>query len=235
MMLKKLKLLVIVLLFSSVVFAEAELELVAPGGGEADLRENVMKYYADDSNLVVVKWSKFELEAKSLEYRKNNSILLGNGMVKLTQKEPNRVLRSEQILADLGQDNFTANGSVKVRYDETTNLSGKHLDWESQTEQFVLSGDVVVNYSGWKMTGEKIEGNMKSGHFVVFGPVQAINKDSSMRAGRAIIERSIEKITLLENPVIINGKNELSATEIIYNLKTKKVSASGAVKSRVIE
>lgn len=85
------------------------------------------------------------------------------------------------------------------------------------------------------MTGEKIEGNMNSGVFTISGTVQVINKENSMRAGRAIFDRSIEKVTLQENPVVINGNNELSATEIVYDLKTKKVSASGVVKSRVIE
>lgn len=229
------KVLLIALLFSSVVFADTELELVAPGGGEADLRKNIMKYYADDSNLVIVRWSNFTLEAKLLEYQREGSTLEGNGMIKLTQKAPFRVLRSKQIFADLNRDYFNAKGSVKLRYDETTDLSGERLDWESQTEQFILADDVTVKYSGWKMTGEKIEGNMNSGRFIIFGPVQAINMENSMRAGRVIFDRSSDKLTLLDNPVVINGKNELSATEIIYDLKTKKVSASGVVKSRMIE
>ncbi len=229
------KVLVIVLLFSTTVLAEAELELVAPGGGEADLRKNIMKYYADGSSLVVANWGNFKLEAESLEYHNEKSTLQGNGMIKLTQKEPYRELRSEQFLADLNRDHFNANGSVEIKYDNNTNIRGEHLDWELQTELFNLTGDVVLNYSGWKMTGEKIEGNINSGLFTIFGQVQAINRENSMRAGRVIFDRSIEKITLLEDPVVINGKNELSATEIIYDLKTKKVSASGVVKSRVIE
>lgn len=229
------KVLIIILLFSTVVSAEAELELVAPGGGEADLQENVMKYYGDGSNLVVATWGNFKLEAQSLECQNAKSILKGNGMIKLTQKEPYRELRSEQIFADLNREHFKAKGSVKIKYDETTNISGEHLDWESQTERFNITGDVIVNYSEWKMTGEKIEGNINSGIFTIYGPIQAISKENCMRAGRVIFDRTIEKITLLENPVVINGKNELSATEIVYDLKTKKVSASGLVKSRVIE
>lgn len=235
-MFKKLsEVFLIVLLFSGMALAETELELVAPGGGEADLRENIMKYYADGSNLVVVRWSNFTLEAKLLEYQRVDSKLKGKGMVKLTQKTPFRVLRSEQIFADLNRDYFNANGAVKIRYDEITDINGERLDWESQTEQFSLTGDVAIKYSGWKMTGEKIEGNLKSGLFVIFGPVQAINMENSIRAGRAIFDRPSDKMTLLENPVVINGKNELSATEIVYDFKTKKVSASGVVKSRVIE
>lgn len=229
------KVLIIVLLFSTVVLAEAELELVAPGGGEVDLQENVMKYYADGSNLVIANWGNYKLEGQSLEWQNAKSILQGKGMIRLTQMEPYRELRSEQIFADLNRDHFKANGSVKIKYDETTNISGEHLDWESQTERINLTGDVIVNYSEWKMTGEKIEGNINSGLFTIYGPVQAISKENCMRAGRVIFDRTIEKITLLENPVVINGKNELSATEIVYDLKTKKVSASGLVKSRVIE
>ncbi|MGE5607447.1 MAG: hypothetical protein ACM3YE_17380 [Bacteroidota bacterium] len=228
-------LIIVLLLLSTTVLAETELELVAPGGGEADLQENVMKYYADGTNLVVVNWDNYKLEAQSLEYQHQKSTLQGIGMVKLIQKEPYRELKSEQVFADLNRDYFKASGSVKIRYDDTTNISGGHLDWESRTERFNITGDVVVYFSGWKMTGEKIEGNMNSGIFTIFGPVQAINKENSMRAGRAIFNRSIEKLTLLENPVVINGKNELSANEIVYDLKTKKVSASGVVKSRMIE
>jgi len=229
------KVLIIVLLFSTAVLAEAELELVAPGGGEADLQENVMKYFADGPNLVVANWGNYKLEAESLEYQQQKAVLQGNGMITLTQKGPYRVLKCKHLFADLDREYFKVNGSVKIRYDETTNLSGEHLDWESQTERFNLTGDVIVDYSGWKITGEKIEGNMNSGLFTIFGPVQAINKENSMRAGRVIFDRSGERMTLLENPVVINGKNELSATEIVYDLKTKKVSASGVVKSRVIE
>lgn len=226
---------VIVLSISAAVLADTDLELVAPGGGEADLRENVMKYYADGPNLVVVNWGNFKLETKFLEYQQGKSLLKANGSVKLTQKEPLRVLRCEQISADLTREHFQAEGSVKVKYDETTDISGELLEWESQTERFSLTREVVLNYAGWKMTGEKIEGDIKSDLFVVFGPVHAINEKNSMRAGRLIVDRVIEKITLQENPVVINGKNELSATEIVYDLKTKKVSASGVVKSRVIE
>jgi lipopolysaccharide export system protein LptA len=230
-----LKILLFVLLFSTAVLAKGELKLVAPGGGEVDLQKNVMRYYADGSNLVVADWGNFKLEAESLEYQNEKGTLQGKGKIKLTQKEPYRELRSEQFLADLNRDHFNANGSVKIKYDNITNLSGEQMDWESQTEEFNIIGNVVLNYSGWKMTGEKIEGNMNSGLFVIFGPVQAIDRENSMRAGRVIFDRSIERVTLLENPVVINGKNELSGAEIIYDLKTKKVSASGVVKSRVIE
>lgn len=229
------KALIIVSLFSTTVMAGTGVELVAPGGGEADLRENVMKYYADGTNLVVVNWDNYQLQAQALEYHHQKATLQGNGMVRLIQKKPYRELKSEQVFADLNRDYFRASGSVKIRYDDNTNMSGEHLDWESRTERFNLTEDVAVIYGEWKMTGEKIEGNMNSGIFIIFGPVQAINKENSMRAGRAIFDRSMEKVTLLENPVVINGNNELSATEIVYDLKTKKVSASGVVKSRTIE
>lgn len=229
------KLLLVILLFSGVVFAETELELMAPGGGEADLQSNIMKYYAAGSDLAVARWSNFELEAEFLQYHREKSTLNGKGKIKFTQKSPLRVLRSERFFADLNREYFMADGSVKLRYDETTNFSAERLDWESRTEQFNLTGDVAVNYSDWKMTGEKAEGNMNSGLFIITGSVRIVNLENSMRAGRVIFDRSIEKMTLRENPVVINGKNELSATEIVYDLKTKKVSASGVVKSRVIE
>lgn len=234
-MFKKFGMLLMFLLLCGAVFAETELELVAPGGGEADLRSNIIKYHAAGSDLVIVRWSNYELEAEFLEYHRVKSALNGKGMIKITQKAPLRVLHSEQIFADLNREYFTANGSVRLRYDETTNFRAERLDWESRTEQINLTGDVAVNYSGWKMTGDKVEGDMISGLFIITGSVRIVNLENSMRAGRVIFDRSIEKMTLRENPVVINGKNELSATEIVYDLKTKKVSASGVVKSRVIE
>jgi lipopolysaccharide export system protein LptA len=234
-MLKRFGILLMFLLLCGAVFAETELEIVAPGGGEADLRSNIIKYHAAGSDLVIVRWNNYELEAELLEYHREKSVLNGKGMVKITQKTPLRVLHSEQILADLNREYFTANGSVRLRYDATTNLKSERLDWESRTEEIILTGDVVVNYSGWKMTGEKVEGNMISGLFIITGSVRIVNLENSMRAGRVIFDRSMEKMTLRENPVVINGKNELSATEIVYDLRTKKVSASGVVKSRVIE
>jgi lipopolysaccharide export system protein LptA len=234
-MLKSFRILLLFLLLSGAVLAGTELELVAPGGGEADLRRSEMKYYASGSDLVVARWNNFVLEAEFLEYQRDKSVLNGKGLVKMTQKSPWRVLQSVSFFADLNQEHFTANGSVKLRYDETTNFKAEQLDWESRTEQFSLIGDVSVNYLGWKMTGDKVEGNMSSGLFIITGSVRIVNLENSMRAGRVIFDRSIEKMTLRENPVVINGKNELSATEIVYDLKTKKVSASGVVKSRVIE
>jgi lipopolysaccharide export system protein LptA len=234
-MLKSFRLLLLFLLLSGVVFAGTELELVAPGGGEADLRRSVIKYYASGSDLAVARWNNFEVEAEFLEYQRDKSALNGKGLVKITQKSPWRVLQSTSFFADLNREYFIANGSVKLRYDKTTNFKAEQLDWESRTEQFNLVGDVSVNYAGWKMTGDKVEGNMNSGLFIIIGSVRIVNFENSMRAGRVIFDRSIEKMTLRENPVVINGKNELSATEIVYDLKTKKVSASGVVKSRVIE
>lgn len=234
-MLKRFGILLMFLLLCGVVFAETELELVAPGGGEADLRSNIMKYHAAGSDLVIVRWNNYELEAEFLEYHREKAALNGTGKVKITQKTPLRVLHSKQIFADLNREYFAANGSVRLRYDATTNFRAERLDWESRTEEIILTEDVAVNYSNWKMTGEKVEGNMISGLFVITGSVRIVNSENSMRAGQAIFDRSQEKITLRENPVVINGKNELSATEIVYDLKTKKVSASGVVKSRVIE
>lgn len=235
-MLKKIGvMLLLVLLIPGLALAEVMLELAAPGGGEADLQGNTMKYYAAGSDLVVARWSNFTLEAKLLDYDHNQSILDGQGTVKLTQKAPFRVLRSETIFADMEREYFAATGSVKIKYDQTTDISGERLDWESRTERFDLSGDVLIKYAGWKLTGQKAEGNMDSGLFIISGSVQAVNLENSMRAGRAIFDRSADKLTLLENPVVINGKNELSATEIVYDMKTKKISASGVVKSRVIE
>lgn len=237
-MLKKLIQLLLIclaLLFSGGVLAENGLELVAPGGGEVDLQGDVMKYYAAGSDLVVVRWGIFTLETKLLEYQRDKAVLKGSGMAKLTQKEPRRTLVSDQIFADLNQERFIANGAVKLKYDEITDISGERLDWEHQTEWFELEKNVTINYSGWKMTGEKVEGDLNSGMFTVYGPVQAVNKEDCMRAGRVIFDRASEKVTLLENPVVINGKNELAATEIVYDLKTKKISAIGLVKSRMIE
>ena len=55
--------------------------------------------------------------------------LKGSGMAKLTQKEPRRTLVSDQIFADLNQERFIANGAVKLKYDEITDISGERLDW----------------------------------------------------------------------------------------------------------
>ena len=51
------------------------------------------------------------------------------------------------------------------------------LNWKKMT----------INYSGWKMTSEKrLKGILNTGMFTVYGPVQAVNKEDCMRAGRVI-------------------------------------------------
>jgi len=226
----------ILIFFSSPGWAAAELELIAPGGGEMDLRQNVVKYYAVDAKPVEARWEKSVLNADYLEYYRETELIDAKDRVKLTRTDVTpRVLACNELQLYLRRDFLKAGGGVTLELEPTTSLSGESLEWDHANDKFSLTGKPVINYKEWQVFGEAVEGHPDAGAFTILGPAKATDGEAVIKAGCIIFNRKAEELILRENPIFLKGENELTATEIIYDLKTKKLSAKGLVKSKIIK
>lgn len=224
------------LLAAQISWTNNQLELVAPGGGEMDMEQNLMKYYATATTPVVVRWDDYVLESSYLEYFRSKSILNGRKKVKLTQSKPAlRVLKSSEIHLELDRDFYTATGEVDFAYDPVTRLTGGKLEWDQLHARTRISGSPVITFKEWTINGEVIDGVLDKGVFTVTGNVKAFNQDATITAGKLTFERDAELYILQDHPVLVRGQSQLNATEIIYYVKTKKVTAKGLVQSKIIK
>lgn len=194
-----------------IVLADSRLEIIAPGGGFMDLVRQTMKYQGSNSEFVEVRW--------------NESV---------SEKILQRFLKSYELSVELNRDYFIAQKDVLLKYDEATLLSGDSLEWDRNNNFFRLSGKSMVTYKDWIVKGNKIESYFNKELLTIDGSAEASNKANMIRGGKIIFDRSVNKIFIQEEPVIIRGNNEMSASEIIYDLKTNQVSANGTVKTRII-
>lgn len=228
--------LLVFLLLSGSGWTQNQLELNAPGGGNMDLGRNVMKYYASGGKPVEARWDENELEAGYLEYNRTQSIIIGRKGVKLTRLKPApRILKSNEIRLNLTKEYYTASLNVSFDYDKDTRLAGEQLEWDAPAERIFLSGKPEIYYKDWKISGTTIEGLTKRGLFTITGPVSAANPEITIKAGKLIFDREAESYILEEYPVLTKGQNEMTATRLVYNLKTKNVTAEGAVRSKLIK
>ncbi|HYH04618.1 MAG TPA: LptA/OstA family protein [Bacillota bacterium] len=213
-----------------------QLELSAPGGGEMDMGKNLMKYYASASKPVVVTWDNYILESDYLEYYRSQSVLNGKKRVKLVQSKPVlRTLKSGAIHLELDREFYTATEDVSMLYDNQTTITGGKLEWDQARGTMKLSEKPLIIYQNWKISGNLVEGQMERGLFTVTGEVQALNGEINIRAGKLTFNRVTEEYFLEDHPVLVKGQSQLTATEIIYNVKTQKVSAKGLVQSKMIK
>ncbi|MGE5581438.1 MAG: hypothetical protein ACM3X9_02765 [Bacillota bacterium] len=236
-MIKKLWLIFLILILSgfSAGLTKDQLELVAPGGGELDLGRNVMVYHGTATKPVEVRWQSLILNSKYLEYNRNNETLFAKSQAQITQKLPFRTLKANEISVKLKQESLAANGGVSLKYDDTTTVTCNMLKWDQKNDLMELSGQPIVIYKEWTIKGVRMEGHPQKGLFIVYGPAEAANKTSLARGGKMTFDRDADKLVIQENPDLVRGKNEMSANEIVYDLKTNQVLASGTVKTRIVE
>ena len=225
----------LLLFIPGLALAATEMELNAPGGGEMDLKRNVMQYFGTDKQLVSARWDNSTLEAKSLEYDREKEIATGKQMVRLTQINPNRTLSCSEIVVDMKRDYLTAVNNVNLKYDETTSFSCNRLEWDRKNDHVQLTGKPEITYNEWRITGEQVEGQVSKGQLVIAGAAQIQGNDATAKAGKMIFNREADKVIMQESPIVIRGNSQLTATEIVYDLKTKKVTANGGVQSKIIK
>jgi lipopolysaccharide export system protein LptA len=216
-------------------WASEQLELTAPGGGEMDLSRNIAKYYSTSTQPVAAQWKDVTMQVEYLEYDRTAEVVHGKGKVRLIQNLPEkRSLKCNEITIDLRKEMITASQGVVAQLDNQTSASGGYLEWDRPNDWFKLTENPQVHYEDWKLTGKVMEGKPGRGVMIITGQVYGESKDIIIKGDKLTVDRQAEQMILQDNPVIIQGKNELAATEIIYDLKTKKVTAKGMIKSRAI-
>lgn len=208
-----------------------EPKLTAPGGAEIDFIQEISKCFAKDSKLVEAYWKSYNIEAGYLEYNRRLETLQAQGKVRMIQRLPvYRVITCQELFFELKQEYIKAEKEVKIIYDKDTTILGDSLEWDRQNDLVKVTGTPGINHKDIRLKGERIEGQVNKGIFVFFGPVRGTSNEGSLKAGQIIFDRSREKIFLKNNPVIVQGKNQFTAAEIVYDLKTRKASTKSDMK-----
>lgn len=224
------------ILFAGIGWAAGELKLIAPGGGEMDMEKNVVKYYAAGTQLVEAHWEKYDLYTNYLEYYREQEVIKAKEKVKLIDNtQGKRVLYCDDLSLDVQKDFLVARANVLIELDVENSVSGGLLEWNRTADNLKLTEKPVIIDKGWKVTGKYLEGQPKKGLFTMNGPVDATNGEVVAKAGKMIYNQQTEQLFFKDNPVLVRGKSEMTATEIIYDLKTEKVSAKGMVNSKILK
>lgn len=216
--------------------ATGSLDLVAPGGGEMDLDKNVAQYYGNDDQRVEANWENLRLQADYLEYDQLNELVKAKSRVELIRKNAafrQRII-SQALEADLTREIMTAEGEVGAWLEEGTAVFGGYLRWERSRDWVQVRRNPWIEYQEWTIHGNLVEGQPEGGIWTISGQVVGVSADTTFKAGKLIVDRGTGKFYLQENPVVVRGANEVTAAEIIYDLKTKKVSAKGSMKTQLI-
>jgi lipopolysaccharide assembly outer membrane protein LptD (OstA) len=98
-----------------------------------------------------------------------------------------------------------------------------------------ISGQAIIVYKDWIIKGDRIEGQLDKELFTIYGSVDASNKLNTIRGGKLVFDRKLEKGIVSDNAQLIQGKNEMTASEFVYFLNTNQVIASGTVKTSIID
>jgi len=211
-------------------------EFVAPGGAECDLKQGIIKYYANGSQLIEANWEQMNFRAKYLEYYKNSEILNAKQQVKITETMNTiKTLSCDELNYQHKNAVITAKQKVSLQANDLL-ISGQLLIWERKNNLARLSGAPKLVYQDWEIIGSKFEAKLDQELFNIFGPVSGKNQELIFQADQVLFDRKQQKIYLEGNVVIVRQeREELTANKVIYDLKTKKFRAVGPVKSRIIE
>jgi lipopolysaccharide assembly outer membrane protein LptD (OstA) len=183
----------------------------------------------------VIRWDDAKLEAKYLEYNSVLGIINAKTTVILTRQNPLSTLKCDEINVETKRDYLLAFNNINLQYTDGIAYSGNRLEWDRGKDLLVLSEKPQLIYKEWRITGDKMEGQPEHGVLTIIGSAKLVGNDTVARAGKIIFDRNAEKAIMQEEPVITRGNNEFSATEVVYDLKTKKLSATGEIKSKILK
>lgn len=168
--------------------------LVAPGGIEMDFLKNIAKCYGTEAKPAEANWTDSALSANYFEYERFRQLLRAKGHVRMARKQATGLLSSESA----------------------------SLEWDRLQDRLVMTGNVQFTFEGWKIDCVRLEGQVNKGVYTFYGPVRGNNHETSLQAGEMLFDQAAAKLYLKNNPVVVQGKNRLTAAEIVYDLKTKK-------------
>ena len=191
------------LLNLTIAWAAGELVITAPRGGELDLQQKIMKYHGSDSQLVEVRWKDAAPGTAPLEQKKQGNTARNASLP--------RVLKAVELTVNLNQNYLLANKKVSLYYDESTSVTCNTLEWDRGTALMKLFGQVTIEYKDWTIKGSRVESQLERGLFTVYGPVEAFNKQNTIRGGKLIFDRGSSKAVISDNALLIRGKNEMAA------------------------
>ncbi len=211
-------------------------DFIAPGGAECDLKQGIIKYYAAGTELIEANWNQVNFKARYLEYNQKTEILNAKMQVKIVEKtEMVKTLSCQELVYEHKKELITAKEMVKLTSNELV-LTGEFLNWERNKNLATISGSPKLIYLDWEIVGSKFEAELLRELCTVYGPVSGKNSELTFQADKVIFDRKQEKVNLEDNVLIVRqGREELMANKIVYDLKTKKFKAIGPVKSRIIE
>ncbi len=228
----------IILLISPVAGSSSgnPIEFLAPGGGEADLERDILKYYSTKKELIRMTWQDFVLNAVYLEYYRHQGLIKGKQQVKIVwQQTPVRMLTCRELIYQQVQNRLTARQNVVLKYGEELLLKGDLLKWDRRSDQVELRGSPVIAYQDWLVRGSQINGEIEAGIFEIEGPVVAERNEMKITAGRVRYHAPEKLLYCQEQPVLVKGRNQLTAVEIIYDLQQKKIITKGPTRSLIVE
>lgn len=87
-------------------------EIIAPGGGDIDLKGERFSYFGRAGEPVIARMREFSVTARRIDYDRKRQELFAGGDVSLISGEIN--FRTEELLVDLAEESLTATGGFTL-------------------------------------------------------------------------------------------------------------------------
>jgi|GEM_PF-2110765 len=179
------------------------LEVIAPGGSDIDLRGELFNYYGTpEEPVTAVSFSpEFTVSAGNMKYDRREEVLSAAGGVLLYAEEME--LRAEEIKFYLKREEFEAGGGFALTTGEM-DLTGCML------KGCIAGGTLTATVKvGWRF--REVEGE----------------------AEKLVYRQNEEKVYLSGKPVVRWEQGSMEGNEVIVNLETGEITMTGPVKSKL--
>jgi lipopolysaccharide transport protein LptA len=135
-----------------------------------------------------------------------------------------------QLDGDTDSDAAPPLGSTLITSDELQSDQAAHLS--------IFTGKVVVTGQNFHLTCQEMDvyftPDNKVSRIVATGDVVITQPNRVTHCGRADYSADNDTFDLTQQPVILDGKNQLSGTEIVIDRKTQKMTSKGPGRTKVV-
>lgn len=218
--------LISLMLVNGSVSAASKMQLTAPGGGEYDAKLDVLKYRQSNQTQVEAQWGTKTIYADYIEYSSNKATMLAQGNVTVLNHESDSKITCEEMLFEMGKDFFEARRNVIFEWGDKGRAFGDILQMNQQTDFLTMYGNFYIEVNEWKVVGEKLLGQPQAKQYNIPGPVNGNSPTMSFTAGNLKIDDLNGFMYLLDEVVVNEGENRLTAKAIEYNLNTKEIKTT---------